>query len=234
VGISRSGALFRGTRAGDLLWRAAFEPHLHDVAVHGGRVLVASNEGATELDLATGERLRTLDTAGLVPWTCAYGPSGELVVGTRSGTLFCYEPSGEPRWRLDLEGYCKRVQPDGDRFLATGGWFGAVVVDYAEGKVRGQWREGLVNTLENAVIAGGRVYACTYGLQLGVFDERSSELIGIIEPVQDFPKAMALHRAGDRELLLLGGRGGFVQIRELTDDGPRLLRTVYPAAGYGS
>jgi hypothetical protein len=37
-----------------------------------------------------------------------------------------------------------------------------------------------------------------------------------------------------RELLLVGGRGGFLQIRDVAEEGPRLVRTVYLPAGYGN
>lgn len=235
LGVTRSNVVFRGGRTGALLWSARFAPHPHDLAVDAetGRVLVAANEGVVELDLADGSRVRELDAGGLVPWTCSYGPDGSIVIGTRNGVLFGYDRSGEPRWRVDLDGYCKRIRPLGDRMLVTGGGFGAVLMDYADGKTHGQWREGMENTLENAVLTADRVYSVSYGLQLGVHDADSSELLGIVEPMPDFPKAVELHSRDGRDLLLVGGRGGYVQIRELTADGPRLLRTVYPPAGHG-
>ncbi|MFN2497325.1 MAG: PQQ-binding-like beta-propeller repeat protein [Pseudonocardiaceae bacterium] len=238
-GISRSGTLFRCGRRGQLSWSVQFAPHLHDLSLRAdaGQVLVASNEGAFEHDAASGERLRRLEIEELVAWTCSYGPAGELVVGTRNGVLFCFEPSGSLRWRLDLGGYCKRIRQDGESMLVTGGGFAAMSIDVADGKVHAQWGEGLENTCENAVVIGDRVYLSSYGLQVGVYGLGSSELLGMIESMQDFPKALA-QRAGregsPRELLLVGGRGGFLQIRDVADEGPRLLRTVYLPAGYGS
>ena len=234
LGISRSGVLFRADRTGTLAWSADFEPHLHDLSLNSdsSRVLVAANEGAVEHDAATGERVRRLDVGPLIPWTCSYGPGNELVVGTRNGVLFCFESTGEPRWRLDFDGYVKRIRPDGELMLATGGGFGAALIDYADGKVHGQWLEGLENTVENAVIIGDRVYLSSYGLQLGVYGRSSPDLLGMIEPAQDFPKAMARHCGAGKDLLLLGGRGGFLEIRGSGEEGPRLLRTVYLPAGY--
>lgn len=239
LGISRSGTLFRCDRSGRLSWSISFAPHLHDLSLNpdDALVLVASNEGAFEHDAASGEQLRRLDIENLVAWTCGYGAAGELVVGTRNGVLFCFEPSGSPRWRLDLGGYCKRIRRDGESILVTGGGFGAVSVDVVNGKVQGQWRDGLENTVDNAVVIGDRVYLSSYGLQVGVYELGSSEPQGIIEPFQDFPKALARRigqESSPRQLLLVGGRGGFLQIRDVADEGPRLLRTVYLAAGYGN
>jgi WD40 repeat protein len=231
-GISRSGTLFRCDRSGRLSWSVRFAPHLHDLSLRAdtGRVLVASNEGVFEHDAGSGERLRQLEIKELVAWTCCYGPAGELIVGTHNGVLFCFEPSGSLRWRLELGGYCKRIRLDGESILVTGGGFAVMLVDVADGKVAGQYGSGLANTVENAVIIGDRVYASSYGLQVGVYELGSSELLGMIEPLQDFPKALA-QRSGrpgsPRELLLVGGRGGFLQIRDVADEGPRLLRTAY-------
>jgi hypothetical protein len=235
LGISRSGTLFRCDRRGRLSWSVLFAPHLHELSLRAdaSRVLVASNEGAFEHDAASGERLRQLEIEELVAWACCYGPAGELIVGTHNGVLFCFEPSGSLRWRLELGGYCKRIRQDGESVLvggALGGALGVVLVDIADGKIQGQWGDVLSNTCENAVIIGDRVYVASYGLQVGVYELGSSELLGIVEPLQDFPKALARRasRTGSpRELLLVGGRGGFLQIRDVADEGPRLLRTAY-------
>jgi hypothetical protein len=236
LGISRSGMLFRCGRDGTMAWQTPFLPHLHDIAVTegGARVLVASNEGAIEVDTATGERIRTLDVAGLVTWTCGYGPDGELVVGTRNGSLICFEQDGSVRWHLEFDGgYFKRIRAMEDRMLVTGGGIGAALIDYADGKIHGQWQDGLENTVESGVMVHDRVYATSYGLQLGVYETSAPELLGMIEPFQDFPKALADVATPGRDLLLVGGRGGFLQIREITPEGPVLLRTTY-LPGYGS
>ncbi|MGK5730246.1 outer membrane protein assembly factor BamB family protein [Streptomyces sp. URMC 124] len=238
LGVTRSGTLFRHDREGASLWQVPFAPHLHDLSpgADGDRVLVAANEGAFEHDARTGERLRELDLAGLVAWTCAYGPGGELLFGTRNGVLFCFEPSGEQRWRVELGGYCKRMQRHEDAVLVTGGEFAVKAVDVATGKVTGHWFDMLENTVESVTVIGDRVYATSYGLQMAVYETRSPEVLGVVEPFQDFPKALARRtgREGSpRDLLLVGGRGGFLQIRDVTEEGPVLLRTVYLPAGYG-
>jgi WD40 repeat protein len=229
-GITHGGEVFRLDREGAVMWRDQYSSRLHTLSISpdGESLLVAANEGAFEHSARTGERIAKFELQGRQPWATCYLPDGHRIVATHDCVVSAFPPGADqPSWRVDLEGYPKRMWTADGRLWLTGGG-GVRQLDPRTGDTVRVWGTLLENTVENAVEADGFLYAVSYGCQLGVFDASTCADIGLVEPIPDFPKGMAvLAGTTGPSHVLLGGRGGFIEIRRVTENGePILVRTV--------
>jgi outer membrane protein assembly factor BamB len=208
VGITRDRRAFRLDRDGRHRWRTALPALPHTVAAKpdGSRVLVATNVGAIELDGATGTEIARYDVDGLPVWTGVYLRDGRIVLVTHNGVVVVLR-DGQERWRLRLGEYPKRMWVvDGRIYLVGDGGLKEIVV--GEGVVR-RWSKLLSNTVENAVIVNGRVYACSYGMQVVAYEYASGSCIDLMQDPPEHLKALAVLRTADgTPFLLVGCRGG--------------------------
>jgi outer membrane protein assembly factor BamB len=244
VGVTREDNAFRASSDGSLVWQVHFDNRLFTAAIDptGTRVLIAANEGGVELDLPTGELMHKIQVGDVPVWAGAYTPNGDRLLGRRDGTVYRIEAgSDEVLWSAGTgdDAYSKRLFFDGDRLFVTGG--GSVrELDPATGETWRVFEEVLENTAEDAVSIDGKVYIVTYGCQLGVFTDPAQpgpaqpELLGIIEPLPDFAKAIHPIRSADgTPYLLAAGRGGWLRTYRLDEEGPRRTRDLWlvPDAG---
>jgi outer membrane protein assembly factor BamB len=233
LGVTRDQRAFRADTDGRLLWQREFPDLVHTAAVSPGyaRVLVATNGGARELDAATGEVLDELGLDGLPIWVVAYQPTGARIIGSRNGVLCCFEPDGTEAWRLALKDYPKRMTATGEAIYVNGAnGFKEISADGS--RVLRHWTELISNTTESGVVVDGLVCVSSYGMQLGAFDYEGGELVGLLEDMPDYPKALAVIRSPEgTPYLLVGGRSGYLSTFRL-DKGPEAgtfarLREVY-------
>ncbi|WP_206283110.1 WD40 repeat domain-containing protein [Streptomyces chilikensis] len=218
IGISRDRRVFRARRGGEVLWsRHLPEALLHTVAASPDRTraLVASNAGAVELDTTTGETLASLRVDGLPVWACAYLPDGNRVLTTRNGVVAAFAPGhDEPTWRLDQGEYPKRMwAQDGFLYIVGDGGLKEIAVGHGVTRL---WKDLLSNTAENAAVADGLVCVSSYGMQVAAYTYENDELVGFMEDLPDYPKALTFVRDDSgRPYLLLGCRTGLLSLYRL-------------------
>ncbi|MFE5769455.1 PQQ-binding-like beta-propeller repeat protein [Streptomyces sp. NPDC056485] len=217
AGVFWPGTVRRVSGAGQVVWEREMPAISHTLSrsPDGGRLLVASNAGAIELDAATGEELSRIDYLPASAWASAYLADGSRLIATRNGVMTAYSAEGAATWTTELGGYPKRLLVEGTRVHATGGG-GIKEFEVGEPKLGQRFTELLDNTCENAVVADGVLVAITYGLQVAAYDHASGELLGLHEDLPDFPKGIAvLHGQDGTPYVVIGGRGGFLRLYRL-------------------
>ncbi|MFY1675460.1 WD40 repeat domain-containing protein [Streptomyces sp. WMMC905] len=215
VGISRDRRVFRARRGGEIVWSKHLpEELLHTVAASPdrSRILIASNAGAMEIDVASGEVLATLGMDGLPVWAATYLPGSERVLATRNGIIAVFDKSGdEPTWRLDQGEYPKRMWAQ-DGFLYVVGEGGVKEIAIGQGVTR-RWKDLLSNTAENATISDGLVCGSSYGMQVAAYTYENDDFVGFMEDLPDYPKALTIVRdTTGRPHLLVGCRTGLLSL----------------------
>ncbi|MYT22191.1 PQQ-binding-like beta-propeller repeat protein, partial [Streptomyces sp. SID7760] len=123
AGVFWPGTVRRVSGAGQVVWEREMPALSHTLgrSPDGGRLLVACNAGAIELDAATGEELSRIDDLPASAWASAYLADGSRLIATRNGVMAAYSADGEATWTTELGSYPKRLLVDGDRVRATGG-----------------------------------------------------------------------------------------------------------------
>ncbi|GAA2986191.1 hypothetical protein [Actinokineospora diospyrosa] len=220
VGVTRDGRVLRAGRDGTQRWNTGLPGLLHTVAAAPDftRLLVAGNEGAFELDADTGAVTTVHQVDGLPVWVSAYLPDGRAVLGTRNGVIVVLEADGTPGWRLDQGEYPKRMWTSGELLYVVGDG-GLKEIEIGTGVTR-RWTELLSNTNENAVLVDGLVSVSSYGMQVATYGYDDGELVGFVEELPDYPKALAAVRdQHGAPHLLVGARSGILSLYRFVKPG---------------
>ncbi|WP_236240610.1 WD40 repeat domain-containing protein [Streptomyces sp. CC228A] len=215
AGVTRDRWVFRATRTGEVLWRHRVPalPHTVSGSPDHSRLLACHNDGVDEIDAATGEVVARLDIGRASAWAGCYLPGGERVVASSTGLVTAFAADRqEVLWELDTTEYPKRMWAEDADTLIVSGENGLKRISVTERKVTHRWTELLDNTVENGVLLPDRVYAVSYGAQLGVYERESTEILGLVEDLPDFAKAVAAVPFEDGHVLLVGGRGGWIRV----------------------
>jgi outer membrane protein assembly factor BamB len=244
LGVTRDNNVYRSTAEGELAWRVHFDTRLFTASIDpsGTKVLLSANSGGVELDAETGTLKQKIDVGGVPVWAGTYAPNGDRLLGRRDGVVFRFAADSQRvLWSASTgeDAYSKRLFFVGERLLVTGGE-NVRELDPETGGTLRVYMELLDNTAEDAVSIEGRMYISTYGAQLGVFSDpqpagpAEPEVLGIIEPLPDFAKALhEIRAADDTPYLLVGGRGGWLRTYRLDEQGPQRIRDLWliPDAG---
>ncbi|MFY1702706.1 YncE family protein [Micromonospora sp. WMMA1923] len=217
VGITRDHRAFRLDREGHRRWSTPLPALPHTIAVdeRGERVLVTTNAGAVELNAADGATLAWHGVDGLPVWAGVHLPDGELMLVTRNGVIVVLSADDRSvTWRFDQGEYPKRMWvQDGRVYVVGDGGLKEIVVGLG---VTCRWSKLLSNTVENAVIADGMVYASSYGMQVAAYEHATATFVGLLEDLPDYPKALAVARdATGTPYLVVGARGGLLSTYQL-------------------
>ncbi|SDT54989.1 WD40 repeat domain-containing protein [Actinoplanes derwentensis] len=211
AGITRDHRVFRLDATGRMRWSSGLPalPHTVVVSPDGERVLVATNAGAIEVSATDGQEIRRYAVDGLPIWAGVYLPSGEVTLITRNGILVVLAVDGTETWRFEQGEYPKRAWvQDGRLYVVGDGGLKEIVI--GQGVVC-RWSRLLSNTVENAVVCDGMVYAGSYGMQVAAYEHESSRFAGLMEDLPDYPKALAVVRdSAGTPFLLVGCRGGLL------------------------
>jgi hypothetical protein len=214
AGITSDGWAFR-LRAGQVVWQTQLPGLAYTVTAGDGRILIATNTGALELDTVDGSLLGRGDVDGGPVRAGAYLPSGERVLMSHSGTLLVL-PSGDgaPQWRLEQGEYPERLWVEDDR-VHVAGEGGLKEIVPGDGVVC-RWSTPMRDTVESAVLAGGRVYTCSPGQHLAVHGYATAGYAGHLGGLPAAPEVIAPGRdASGAPLLLAGYRGGLLSAHRL-------------------
>jgi outer membrane protein assembly factor BamB len=221
LGITRDRMVFRSGADGTPRWSRRLDalPHTLAVSPDATRAVVATNDGAVELDTADGAVVGGHDVDGVPIWAVTYLPGGELVLISHNGVIVVTGTDGRTTWRLDQGEYPKRAWAQ-DGLLYVTGDGGVKEIEVGRGVVC-RWSRLLDNTVENAVVVDGLVIACSYGMQLVVFEQDTARFVGLLENLPDYPKGMTVLRDVDgRPVLLVAFRTGLMSLYRI-DPGAR-------------
>ncbi len=235
VGISRAGDVFRLAPDGATAWKRKVAGVPRGVALSPdfARGMVSSDAGTvTEFDARSGDIVDEIPV-GSPSYGCVYAEDGRRVVTADAGQqVHVYAPDSHEilgsvrgfKYRL------KRIgrKSNGEVFVV--GPDGMFELDLAACAVRRAYGDYLVSTKENGVLCDGFLYVGGYGYQVATFRHETGEIVDLQENLPDFTKAFAARIPEDGvPILLVGGRGGFVNAYRVRDGVPEKVREFYVA-----
>ncbi len=233
IGVSRKGWLFRADRDGRILWqrRVAGVPRGCAAGPGWDRALFSSDAGsAWELDARSGEVLDEIPV-GSPSYACVYAGDGRRVVTADAGQQVLVYAADSHEILGAVRGFKYRLKrigrlSNGEIFVVgPDGFFELDLEAYA---VRRSYGDFLVSTKENGVLCDGFLHVGGYGYQVGTYRHETGEIVDLKENLPDFTKAFAARVPEDGvPILLVGGRGGFVNAYRVVGGVPQKVREFY-------
>ncbi|WP_100374780.1 WD40 repeat domain-containing protein [Bacillus sp. FJAT-45037] len=229
IGLTRKNIIFRSNEQGEILWHNTVEDLPKNVAVNAENqfcLLGLDNGKVYELDVEKGKIVRTTKLNAPV-YVLAYRENGEKVIGTKPGDFIICDTELNVLREFALDGYPKRMMNFGEKEFVVGS-FGLVELNLDQGEAVNTYTELLWNTKENGSLLGEYSFVISYGKQIGVYKQGTEEMVGLVEPLYDFPKGMlGIESQQDHDILLVGGNGGFINVYRIVDGSPIKVRELY-------
>ncbi|MDX1902327.1 MAG: WD40 repeat domain-containing protein [Gammaproteobacteria bacterium] len=233
IAISRKGYIFKADKSGGLIWQRQILGIPRGCAIHVGynRCMASSDDGFVwEFNLTTGEPLDRIALEG-ASYACAYTEDGRRVVSTdKKQMVHVYDKDSHSilgsfqfDYRLKRLIHDRRQQ----KMFVTGadGMIELDLENYTQKKIFGDY---MTSTKENGVYCADHVYMGGYGYQLASYRYDDAELIDLEESLPDYTKAFAAQIGQDGiPILLVGGRGGFINAYKIYDGVPHKVREFY-------
>ncbi len=233
VGVSRKGDVFRALRAGAVMWtrHVAGVPRGIALGPDWDRCLVSTDEGTVwELDARTGRVIDRIPV-GSPSYACVYLKDGRRVVTADGGRqVHVYAAEGHEILGSvgGFEHRLKRIGIGSHGEVFVTGPDGMMELDLERFAIRRKFGDFLVSTKENGVLCRGYVHVGGYGYGLGSYRYETGEIVDLQENLPDFSKAFAAHVPADGvPILLVGGRGGYVNAYRVHDGVPVKVREFY-------
>lgn len=206
IGTTTDGRVFRIDRDGRERWdvRLPAAPYTVAAEPRTGRLLIATNDGALELEAATGEIVgRCVGTVR----AAAYLPNGDRVLAGHRGNLRVVDGDGVLHWRWEQGEYPERLWVEGDRvYLAGEGGLKEIVIGQG---VVARWSPPSNAPVESAVIAGGKTFTCTPGSHVSRHGYATAGYDGPLVGLAEHPEAITLlHSEAGMPWLLVAHRDG--------------------------
>lgn len=169
-----------------------------------------------------------------------YDSKGRIVFGER-GLFSVLDGSGPTRLvflepqdmkvvgEILVKGNHKRLRnlPDGRLLLNGNGGIGVSVVDVDKLEITANFREWVSNTVEDALVHDGKVYACSYSYQILSYDLASGQTLDVQYVAEGYPKSLQMYVNQDGiPFLIVGGRNCLMAFR-LDRGSPELVCTRY-------
>jgi hypothetical protein len=227
---------------GEQRWRTATGSIVRDLDVdpESGDVVVCNEIGEVLLLRGDDGTTKTSFKNGKPVWCVAFADDGGIVFGERtlmaasgpreaSHLVFLDRAMTAPPMRLARFGNHKRLRRlGGHRMLVTGnGSIGVQFLDTRAREVVATYSDWIINTPENAVVHGDRLYAVTYGYQLITYELASGRALDVKFIVEGYPTALEVYQDGvGATFLLLAGRNVLMAFL-LNGDAPELVCTRY-------
>lgn len=233
VGISRKGDVFRASRTGAILWQrqVAGVPRGIALSPDRDRVLVSTDEGTIwELATAGGQVVDRIPL-GSPSYACVYAADGRRVVTADAGQqVVVYAAEGHAvLGRIQAFQYrLKRIGVLSNGEVYVTGPDGMFELDLDACEVRRSFGDYLVSTKENGVLCQGHLYVGGYGYQVASYRYDTGDIVDLQETLPDFTKAFVASVPEDGlPILLVGGRGGFINAYRLHAGVPQKVREFY-------
>ena len=233
AGISRKGTIFGAGPSGEIKWQRQVlgVPRGMALSPDHDRCLISTDEGTVwELDVRTGNVVDKIDV-GSPSYACIYMPDGRRVVTADQGRHIHVYARDSHEILGSVNGFENRLKrlirgSNGEVFVT--GPDGMFELDLDNFKVRKSFGDYLVSTKENGVLCDGHLYVGGYGYQIATYRYDTGETIDLKETEPDFTKAFAARIPEDGiPILLVGGRGGFINAYRVYDGIPHKVREFY-------
>lgn len=233
VGISRKGDVFKARRDGGIVWQRQVLGVPRGIALSPeyNRCLVSTDEGTVwELDTLSGKVVDRI-ALGSPSYACVYAADGRRVVTADGGQQVHVYAAEGPERLGSITGFqyrLKRIGRLGNGEIFVTGPDGMFELDLEKYAIRRSFGDYLVSTKENGVLCAGYLFVGGYGYQVGSYRYDTGEIVDLQETLPDFTKAFAAHVPADGvPILLVGGRGGFVNAYRVFNGVPRKVRELY-------
>jgi len=231
LAISRNGHVYKANQDGTLLWYRQLTGVPRSIALSNEykKAMISTDDGVWELDSLNGEVIDQFKVGGPV-YAVSYSMDGRRVVSSDKGQKVLVFPSDslELLGEFQFNRRTKRMIKDKDGRIFTVGQDGISELNLETYKIDKQFNEYLVSTKENGVFFEGCVYLGGYGYQIGTYNYETGEIMDLIEDNPDYTKAFAARRPEEgKPILLVGGRGGFINAFKLYDGIPYKVREFY-------
>ena len=233
VGISRKGDVFKASESGAVEWcrQVLGVPRGLAMSQTFDRCLVSSDEGTLwELGTSDGAVVDVI-AVGSPSYACIYAADGRRVAtADRHQLVHVYAPDshellghvGGFNYRL------KRLVRASNGEIFVTGPDGMFELDLDAYRCRRSFGNQLVSTKENGVLIDGHLYIGGYGYQLASYRYDDGRIVALQETLPDYTKAFAARLDADgTPILLVGGRGGFLNAYRIENGVPRKIREFY-------
>lgn len=230
--VSRKGYVLRANENGDILWQRQVLGVPRGIAPNREeeRCLVATDEGTVwELAIADGAVLDRIPV-GSPSYACIYTDDGRRVVTADRGPhVHVYAPdSHEILGSIGFTCRLKRLVRGSNGEVFVAGPDGMFELDLENFERRKSFGDYLVSTKENGVLCDGHLYVGGYGYQVAAYRYEDGETVYLEETLPDFTKAFVARTPGNEApILLVGGRGGFINAYRLYGGTPCKVREFY-------
>ncbi len=233
VCISRNGNVIKADEQGSIQWFRQVLGIPRGIALNRDydRCLVSTDAGTVwELDLDDGCVIDQIEV-GAPSYGCIYTDDGQRVVSVDKHSQIRFYPADSQQMLGAIKDFSYRIK----RMIraSNGGIFvtgpdGVFELDVENMAIKKQFGEHLVSTKENMVLINGYVYAGGYGYQIGSYRYETGQTVDLKETEPDFTKAFAARQQKDQlPILLVGGRGGFINAYKIIAGIPSKVREFY-------
>lgn len=233
VAISRKGDVFKASERGAVEWCQQVLGVPRGIAVDDtfGRCLVSTDKGALwEFNTADGTVADTI-TIGSPSYACVYATDGRRVATADLNQMVHVYAADSHELLGTVGGFSCRLKrlargSNGEIFVT--GPDGMFELDLDHYRRRRAFGDYLVSTKENGVLCDGYVFVGGYGYQLASYRYDTGRIVDLQDTLPDYTKAFAAHVPVDgTPILLVGGRGGFINAYRVHDGVPRRVREFY-------
>lgn len=231
--IARKGYVVKADRTGQILWSKQVLGVPKGVALNHAysKCMISTEEGMIwEFNIETGSILNAFQN-GSPSYACAYAADGRRIISADKGQVIRIFASDENKILGIIDGFnyrIKRLIKASDEKLFAAGPDGMFELDIENYTVTKSFGAFMVSTKENGVLCKNHLYIGGYGYQLATYQYDTGELIDLEETQQDFTKAFTAFIPADGvPILLVGGRGGFMNIYRLLNGVPHKIREFY-------
>jgi WD40 repeat protein len=231
IAISRNGHVYKANQEGVLIWYRQLTGVPRSIALCSEykKSMISTDDGVWELDTLSGDIIDQFNIGGPV-YAVAYAMDGRRVVSSDKGQkVFVYAPDSlKILGEFQFNRRTKRIIKDQSGKIFAIGQDGLSELNLETYTIEKQFNELLVSTKESGIFFEGNVYLGGYGYQIGTYTYESGEMIDLIEDNPDYTKAFAARQPEEgNPILLVGGRGGFINAFKLYEGIPYKVREFY-------
>lgn len=231
LAISRNGYVYKAGQDGKLIWYRQLTGVPRSIALCSEykRMMVSTDHGVWEFNTLNAEIINQINVGGPV-YAVSYAIDGRRVISSDKGqkVLVYATDSLKVLGEFKFNRRTKRMIKDKDGKIFAIGQDGISELNLDTYTIEKQFNELLVSTKENGIFFEGNIYLGGYGYQIGSYSYETGEIIDLIEDNPDYTKAFAARRPEEgNPILLVGGRGGFINAFKLYDGVPYKVREFY-------
>ncbi|GGJ25241.1 WD40 repeat domain-containing protein [Paenibacillus hunanensis] len=231
VAITQGKYIYKATEIGNIEWFKRIDSVPRSLAISSTQdeVMVGTDGGHVIVLSITGEEKHYKLISKAPVWAVDYLLDQRRIMCFKDGTINIYSDVNLiEEESFQIEAFPKRIIKCTEDSVYIVGSYGLIEIDLNTKNIKNTWTELLINTKENAIMLNDNIYILSYGYQMGTYIMESDEIIDLKEDFQDFPKSIIGKKTSDGEaILLVGGRGGFLNVYRTQNGIPFKVRELY-------